>query len=126
MHVLQGLPLTYLVLVPPHDGLSLVNPLMKKEHLGAGGSQLHLCSAKGSPGSIRTPRHFIQLGLNGGGPALRFDPNQLQPFSVLALKIRASLRHATVNLLLDLGFPRGDFILRLGHQALPRLQLLEV
>ena len=72
------------------------------------------------------PRRFIQLGLKGGGPALCFNPDQLQPSSVLAFKIRASLHHTTVNLLLDSGFPRSDIILCLSHQVLPHLQPLEV
>ena len=67
MHVLQGLPLAYLVLIPPCDSLSRDNPLMEKKHLGAGGSQLHMCCAKGGPGSVRTTRRFIQPGPKDSG-----------------------------------------------------------
>ena len=98
MHVLQGLPLAYLVLAPPRDDLSRVHPLTEKKHLGAGESQLHLCPAKGGPGSVRTPRHFIQLGLQGGGPALCFDLDQLQPLLELTLEVRAGRRHLAINL----------------------------
>ena len=111
MHVLQALPLVYLILVPSRDGLSRVNPLTEEEHLGAGRSQLHLRCTKGAPGGIHTPRRFIQPGLKDGGPALCFDPDQLQPFPVLALEVRASLRHPTVNLFLGSGLPRGDIII---------------
>ena len=126
MHVLQSLPLTDLVLVPSCNGLGTVNPLLEKKQLGAGRGQLRLRCAKGGCGGVRTPRHFGQFGPEGRGPTLSFGPDQLQPRFVLALEIRASFRHAAVDLFLGSGFARGNVILCLSHQALPRIQPLKV
>ena len=89
--------LAYLVLIPPRNGLGRIHPLVEKKHLGSGGSQFRLCRAKGGPGRIHMPRHFIQLGLQGSGPALFFDLDQLKPFLELALEIRTSRRHLAIN-----------------------------
>ena len=42
MHVFHNPLLTDLVLIPLHDGLGVINPLLEKKQLGAGGGQVNL------------------------------------------------------------------------------------
>ena len=126
MHMLQRLPLENFFPVLPGDGLSIVNPPLKKKQLGMGGGQLSLRRDQGGCGGLRALHRFSQLGPEGGSPARSLGFNQLQPLVVLAHKAHAKFRHTVADLFLDSSLPRVDIVLRLGNLALPCLQPLKV
>ena len=108
------------------NGLSIVNPPLKKKQLGTGGGQLSLRQDQGGCGGLRAFCRFGQLGPEGGSPARSLIFNQPQPLVELARQACADFLNAAVDLFLDSGLPRANIILRQGNLALPCLQPLQL
>src|SRR4051812_23574048 len=93
VHVLQYLPLAYLVGILTLDGHGLFHMLAKAEHLGLGGGQLLLHCLKSSLGGVGSSHRLIPLGSQGGSPALSFDPDHPQLPLELTLEALARCRY---------------------------------
>ena len=112
MHMLQRLPLENFFFVLPCNRLGVINLTLKKKHLGTGGGQLGLRRDQGGCSGLLAPFRLSEPRLEGSSPACSLGRYELQLQVVPAHKIRASLGHAAIDILLSPGLARPDGILR--------------
>ena len=124
MLTLQRPPLKHFLPTLPHNGLGVINPLLKRERLGAGEAN-SACAVTGAA-AIASSRLSTSASLGPRAAALLASSvtASFNLKSYLPLKIRASLGHPAINLLLSPVLARIDGVLCLDDLALPHLQPL--